>query len=217
MTKEGSQPSDQDLIIVPVTPEFLVDGVYHLHEFQYDLLKGVFVREDRVVELEPVERRIMNKLVRAPFVVHDERMLIEGGDTDSLRLLSTHISIIRQAMPVSFDKARKIVQTVKYKGYRFFDDRIPGHSAAIGRKLKAGTEERIPFVQHLVPGLKKTEYVPEKRAVRKNADPNLTTEKHAHYWLVDEANGEKSDAICKHCGITRQFKNGLPDTSREKF
>jgi hypothetical protein len=39
-----------------------------------------------------------------------------------------------------------------------------------------------------------------------------TAEAHAHHWLIEEANGEKSRGICKRCGAIKQFKNWLEDS-----
>lgn len=35
---------------------------------------------------------------------------------------------------------------------------------------------------------------------------------HAHHWIIEEAHGPESEAFCKGCGATRQFRNWLSET-----
>lgn len=35
---------------------------------------------------------------------------------------------------------------------------------------------------------------------------------HAHHWRCEDANGPKSQAVCKFCGEVREFSNSGPDT-----
>lgn len=37
-------------------------------------------------------------------------------------------------------------------------------------------------------------------------------EAHAHHWLIEEANGERSRGMCKRCGAVKDFKNWLEDS-----
>ena len=38
-----------------------------------------------------------------------------------------------------------------------------------------------------------------------------TVEQHMHHWMIEEANGPQSPAVCKTCGEYRMFKNSLAD------
>ena len=38
-----------------------------------------------------------------------------------------------------------------------------------------------------------------------------TGEQHMHHWMIEEANGPQSPAVCKTCGEYRLFKNSLAD------
>lgn len=35
------------------------------------------------------------------------------------------------------------------------------------------------------------------------------TAPHTHHWVIDEANGPRSEGRCKRCGAERAFKNWL--------
>ncbi len=35
---------------------------------------------------------------------------------------------------------------------------------------------------------------------------------HNHRWRIDEPNGTHSEGVCRHCGVTKQFRNWLAET-----
>jgi len=34
---------------------------------------------------------------------------------------------------------------------------------------------------------------------------------HFHHWKIEEPNGLVSIGVCKHCGLTKEFRNWLSD------
>lgn len=39
-----------------------------------------------------------------------------------------------------------------------------------------------------------------------------TRPSHAHHWRIDEAQGPRSEGVCRLCGARRNFKNWLEDS-----
>lgn len=37
-----------------------------------------------------------------------------------------------------------------------------------------------------------------------------------HYWIIEIANGPKSQGICRYCGESREFLNAVPDFNTMK-
>ena len=37
-----------------------------------------------------------------------------------------------------------------------------------------------------------------------------------HHWVLAQPNGPTSNGVCKHCGITEEFRNSMPGSGWDR-
>lgn len=98
--------------------EWSRQGSLRVADLRFDLERAVIERADRRVELGPIDRKLLELLMRrSPAVVgHAEiESFVWGGDEVSPELVRTHIYQLRKAIDRAFE--RPLVHTVRSTGY----------------------------------------------------------------------------------------------------
>ena len=52
--------------------------------------------------------------------------------------------------------------------------------------------------------------------VKEKVQDNLAKDQCHHYWVIEVANGPKSQGVCRYCGERRDFLNAIPDVNPMK-
>ena len=44
----------------------------------------------------------------------------------------------------------------------------------------------------------------------------MLNEECVHHWVLAQPNGPTSSGVCKHCGITEEFRNSMPGSGWDR-
>ena len=55
-----------------------------------------------------------------------------------------------------------------------------------------------------------------RQKVKEKVENPVAEDQCHHYWVIEIANGPKSQGVCKYCGETRSFLNAMPNFSQMK-
>ncbi len=50
-----------------------------------------------------------------------------------------------------------------------------------------------------------------RQKIKERTEDTVAEDQCHHYWIIEIANGPKSQGMCKYCGKTRDFLNTMPD------
>ena len=50
-----------------------------------------------------------------------------------------------------------------------------------------------------------------KAKVEEETREQVAKDQCRHYWIIEMANGPKSQGVCRYCGETRDFLNSMPE------
>jgi two-component system OmpR family response regulator len=100
--------------------QYQASTVLHVGDLEMDLIKRRVVRAGKVLDLQPMEFKLLEFLLRHAGQVVTRTMLLEGvwdfHFDPKTNVVETHISRLRAKVDRDFDKA--LIQTVRGAGYR---------------------------------------------------------------------------------------------------
>ena len=91
----------------------------------------------------------------------------------------------------------------------FGQGQSPGPAMSVRRcSLPQGRRDNLPGRRRIISAM-----AVRDRTLLTEQMPGVAapTPPHAHHWIIQEASGPRSSAVCKSCRVERDFKNSLED------
>lgn len=145
----------------------------------------------------------------------------KDGQPIELNSLVSHIAVINRNYRRTMETSDELISGNRNEGYsthiepliNFGDDGEGKFTQLSSGREVIITSRKGPDIR--VPRLDERNVKAEKRAVEANMNPVPTTEVHPHHWILDEADGERTEAMCKHCHKTKTFRNCFEEDEQE--
>jgi DNA-binding winged helix-turn-helix (wHTH) protein len=157
-------------------------------------MNGFIDLGEEFVPLTPQELAILKALYSEPYEpIGDLSLLDRLGSNAQLSILKVLVGELNKKIVGGREGIRSPIRRTKEVGYCFEDPLF-----RIDRNKPSA---------HSVPRLEPRIQAIEKRAVEANVNAEKEEGEHAHWWLIDEAEGHMSEGICKKCGDRQLFVN----------